>query len=173
MPHLPTEKHPFLSYIPSKCNFLLVGSFPPIKLTQKLNLNIKKLGLKSLYKSYSSNLRNSISDDDIPFYYGSRDNLFWKKIIAPIFEIQIDSEDAIKTFLNRHNLGVTDICEEISRKINSNGKISSSDQDLKIHINRDLEQIINANDINLIFVLVNGFLKELNYRNILGIKKLA
>jgi hypothetical protein len=170
---LPTEKHPFLTYIPKKCNYLLIGSFPPIKLTQKLEHNIEKLELKSIYTSYSNNKRNIISDDDFPFYYGSRDNLFWKKIIVPIFEIEIDSVDSMKTFLNKYKIGVTDISEEISRKINSNRKISSSDQDLKIHSNRNLEQIINTNDINLIFCTSKWVLERVKSQQYSWNKKIS
>lgn len=147
---LPTEKHPFPTYLPDNFNFIIVGSFPPIKLTDKITVNIEHLGQQSLYNAYSAARRNSLSKDDILFYYGSRDNLFWKKIIAPIFKIEINNKEDIIKFLNEHNLGITDVCEEISRKI-IKGKISSNDEGLIIHKHRDIGQIINRSNVQLIF----------------------
>jgi len=148
--NLPTEKHPFMEYYPEICNYLLVGSFPPIKLTNKIIDNIDSLGVNSLYNNYSNNKRNCITKDDILFYYGSRDNLFWQKLIAPIFETTIGSKEEIIEFLDIHQIGITDVCEEVSREI-IKGKISSNDNHLIIHKKRNISAVIKEKNIKFIF----------------------
>ena len=167
---LPTEKHPFKEFIPNGCEILIIGSFPPIKLTSKLPDNIADEGLKYYYSLYDDNSRNHITDSDIRFYYGSRDNLFWKKIIAPIFDITLESVADIKLFLTSHKIGITDLFEEISRNIVEE-KLNSSDVALNIHESRNILSLIQNNDIKLIFstsIYVTDYLNEYlyNFNNI-------
>jgi len=70
------ENHPFPEFISTGATALIVGSFPPIKLTVK-NPEMISGNNKNLYEDYFS---NAITDKDRAFYYGSRNNLFWKII---------------------------------------------------------------------------------------------
>lgn len=147
---LPTEKHPFKTYIPQDCSFLLVGSFPPIKLTEKLLDNIRDESMSIYYEKYEENKRNRLTKDDIKFYYGSRDNLFWHKVISELFDITFSSKDDIMNFLNKWNIGITDIVENTSRRVTKD-TLSSKDSDLIIQTYRDLDTILKENAIRTIF----------------------
>ncbi|PCJ67359.1 MAG: hypothetical protein COA58_03295 [Bacteroidetes bacterium] len=146
---LPTEKHPFEPFLPEECQFLIVGSFPPIKLTDKIENNIAKLGAKEMYDAYSISKRNEPSSKDISFYYGSSENLLWDTI-SSVFQESIDSKNSIKLFLNKHSIAITDVCEKVSRKSTDKG-MSSSDSDLVVHEWRDLYDTIQSCKPRLIF----------------------
>ena len=146
----PTEKHPFQTYLPNDCRFLIIVSFPPVKLTIKNIENIKNQNLSSCYNNYDNNKRNKLRSGDILFYYGSQDNLLWRKIISPLFEISINSKDDIIQFLRQNKIGITDFIETASRKITKN-KLGSSDADLIIYSQRDINKIIQKLDIKTIF----------------------
>lgn len=142
---LATEKHPYKQFIPENIKYLIVGSFPPIKLTKKLDYNIKSLGVESAYARYNSNKRNHANNSDIDFYYGSSDNLFWG-LLEDVFSIKLSNAEDVKAFLSEKNIGITDVCEEVSRKVDvKKNSINSSDNDLVVHLSRDITHIIKAN----------------------------
>lgn len=140
---LPTEKHPFKPYNVGICKYLIIGSFPPVRLTKKIEENIKKRQLDKLYKNINKD------NKDIGFYYGSSENLFWK-ILKEVFTTDLNTIDDIKRFLDDHNIGITDIAEEVYREP-KNGKIGSADSDLEIIKSRNFTSIENNNNLQCIF----------------------
>lgn len=157
----PTEKHPFPSYMPDDCKYLIIGSFPPIKLTNKIIENIKIENLSVYYKNYDYNKRNKLGSQDIMFYYGSRDNLLWQKIISPLFEISINKKEDIIQFLKQYKVGITDLIETASRRIVKN-KLSSRDSDLIIYKMREINEIIKETKLKTIYTTSEFVTKKLS-----------
>ncbi|MEJ5284591.1 MAG: hypothetical protein WHS77_06020 [Brevinematales bacterium] len=143
-----TEKHPFNTFIQPDSQVLIVGSFPPIKFTEKIYENIQTANMSEYYKAYENNRQNLFTNEDISFYYGSRDNLFWK-ILTKVFNQNLTDKDSIIKFLCAYKFGITDIVEEASRKIRSN-KLSSLDADLIIIKPRNIPEIISSTKIKFI-----------------------
>jgi len=108
-----SEIHPYFPFIPDKAAVLFVGSFPPIRLIRKTN-NYSSDPLTTIYNSYLT--RNRKRGKDIDFYYGTSDNYFWK-ILAEIFQKQLDNKEAIIRFLEMSDIGITDVAEVIIRKL--------------------------------------------------------
>ena len=92
------ESHPFDEFIPKGAKSLIVGSFPPVKLTVK-DIDAVSGENRKAYLNYFSNKRNIKTVNDIDFYYGSRDNLLWE-IISKVFNVkdELKSESEIKNF---------------------------------------------------------------------------
>ena len=67
------EKHPYEPFFDVNTKTLIIGTTPPMRFTQKL----------ALYQ------------DDINFYYGSRDNYFWD-LIGDVFGIQFTRQNIDK-----------------------------------------------------------------------------
>lgn len=131
------EEHPFPSFYNGETEYLIVGSFPPIKLTKKVYSDDE---LKGKYESYlKNNLFNK--EKDIDFYYGSSDNYFWP-ILRTLYKEELSNATEIKSFLESKNIGITDLFEKCKRKIKGN-KIDSSDSSLCILEKRDLRLIFN------------------------------
>ncbi len=140
------EEHPFPSFYNEETKYLIVGSFPPIKLTKKIFSNDIS---KQLYEEYLK-YNNFNSQKDIDFYYGSSDNYFWF-LLRSLFKQNLSNSKEIKAFLESKNIGVTDLFERCKRKIKNN-KIDSSDSNLEILQCRDLDSIFkNCKNLQKIF----------------------
>jgi len=107
------EVHPYPSFIPTNAERLIIGSFPPIKLTRKINGDNSD-PINILYNDYLT--RNPKTERDIDFYYGSDENLFWK-IIADIYKIKHLSLNNVQEWLTDTDIAVTDIIEICIRKV--------------------------------------------------------
>lgn len=129
------EKHPFPEFIPQNVKALVVGSFPPLRLT-----------------------RDSRSAKDKDFYYGSRENLFWK-LMGETFGETLETTIDIQNFLGLYGIGVTDIIEECTRK-SSGGKVDSSDSALCNIKYRDVIATISENNINKVYC-TSKYVKDL------------
>lgn len=85
--------HPYLPFIPTNAKKLLIGSIPPPRFCTKSGI---------------------LKTDDVNFYYGSCDNLFWK-LVSKIINNQLryeNSESAVeerKKILENLKIGITDI----------------------------------------------------------------
>jgi len=117
--------HPYDPYIPENATKLIVGTMPPYRFCVPHN------DLEKLY------------DNDVNFYYGSRDNCFWKLISEAIGSpepVCENSEAAIqqrKDLLERLNVGVTDIVQYC---IHENQK--SDDESLKDIMSKPLDDLL-------------------------------
>ena len=107
------ERHPYPPFLPDDCRCLVVGSFPPARLTQA------RLGSR-----------------DIPFYYGSSVNGFWK-MLGELYGAECTSLEQVKGLLTRLHMGITDMAEACRRR-----EGSSRDEDLDIVEYRDLTQLL-------------------------------
>lgn len=118
-----TENHPYIPFFDSNTQKLIIGTTPPMRFSQRLPLN----------------------QDDVDFYYGSRDNYFWD-IIGDVFGIRFirqNSDEAIsqrQDFLTKHFIGLVDIVDEFSRKENN-----ASDTNLEVTKFQDIFTILKEN----------------------------
>lgn len=108
------ETHPFPTLITQKTRTLIVGTFPPPRFS--LGEHEKQL-----------------HENDIPWYYGSRSNLFWRLLeLVYGFDLNLKDKDKnavverLKNLLLVQKLGITDIVETARRL-----RPSASDGDLK------------------------------------------
>lgn len=118
------SNHPYEPYIPNEATKLIIGSIPP----QRFCINPLNL-----------------EDDDVRFYYGSRDNHFWKLIGEVtkenfIYENKEEAIDQRKKWLEKNKIGITDIvdiCEHINGKSDDNSlniiKFKEIENELKNH----------------------------------------
>lgn len=117
----PISHHPYEPFIPENATKLIIGSIPPYRFCQ----NCEKL-----------------YNEDVRFYYGSKDNSFWK-IISEITNIKLDFENTEKAITQRKDLlsflkiGITDV---IDACYHLNGK--ADDKSLKIIKQRDLRDLL-------------------------------
>lgn len=94
------SKHPYEPYIPQNATKLIIGSIPPYRFCTE---------------------PQDLFDNDVNFYYGSRNNYFWK-LLTEVTGIQLDyknTEAAVnqrKTLLTNLNVGVTDIIQQCIHK---------------------------------------------------------
>ncbi|MCK4620995.1 MAG: hypothetical protein KAT62_02140 [Desulfuromonadales bacterium] len=159
------ETHPFKEFIPKNTKSLIVGSFPPIKLTIK-DIDDVDGENKDLYEKYLK--ANKKTEDDIDFYYGSKENLFWK-LMGDVFDKNLNSVSTIKKFLEINLIGITDIienCKRKSTKVNQKErKIDSSDKGLIIKEYRDVIKTIKENNIRKIYCTSKYVSKRLKERD--------
>lgn len=117
------EIHPYKPFYDDRTKVLIIGTTPPMRFTQRLNLMA----------------------DDVDFYYGSRDNYFWN-LIGDVFDLQFtrdNSEESIdqrKTFLKESCIGLVDIVSEFTRKENN-----ASDNNLDVIQFQNVFEILRKN----------------------------
>lgn len=96
--------HPYEPYIPENATKLIIGTMPPFRFCVS--------GKRSLFAN------------DVDFYYGSKDNAFWK-LLSEVTGVTLDfvnSPDAVnqrKQLLMNLHMGITDI---VGSCIHHNGK---------------------------------------------------
>jgi G:T/U-mismatch repair DNA glycosylase len=101
------ESHPFPTLIDQDTRTLIIGTFPPPRFT------LPQEGKELL-------------PGDLPYYYGSRNNQFWR-LLAEVFPDELiwvdlretDRQKAVeglKDFLSNRRLGITDIVKTAERK---------------------------------------------------------
>lgn len=118
------SKHPYKPYIPKDATKLIIGTMPPYRFCVE---------------------PQKLFNDDVDFYYGSRDNYFWK-LIAEVTGTQLErenSEAAVnqrKALLSKHNIGITDV---IGQCIHKNGK--SDDASLQDITHKPLKELLLQN----------------------------
>lgn len=123
----PQEIHPYATFFPAGATKLILGSIPPFRFTLST-------GDKILKKK------------DIEFYYGSSNNYFWS-LLSNIYEINLDTVEFIKIFLQSRQLGISDIIQKCKRKQTEKGKFSALDKDLKILEYRNLDEILKTDSL--------------------------
>lgn len=90
------SKHPFEPYIPNGATKLIIGTIPPPRFCKN------PFGL---------------NNDDVNFYYGSKDNSFWS-LLEDVYDVKLKYKNDIasvnqrKELLKHAGIGITDIIKE-------------------------------------------------------------
>lgn len=132
------SNHPYNAYIPIGATKLIIGSIPPQRFCIKPFL---------------------LEDGDVRFYYGSKDNSFWKLISEVTKEefIYENKEEAIKQrkkWLETNKIGITDIidiCEHIDGK--------SDDNSLNIMKYKEIEKELQKHSKIQTLICTSDFVK--------------
>ncbi len=94
--------HPYPPVVPACMRYVVVGTFPPARLTE-----------------------HRLASGDVPFYYGSRENYLWP-VIRELTGLTLNSSDEMCAYLHQAGIGMTDT---IASCIRTDG--SSSDAALR------------------------------------------
>ena len=132
--------HPYEPYIPADSEKLIIGTIPPPRFC------------KEPYQLY---------ENDVNFYYGSRDNYFWG-ILEEVFETKLvysNTEQAVqqrKDLLKGLKIGITDI-------VNSCIHVgdSAADSDLKEIKQKDIKSLLQINPAIDTLIYTSEFVKKL------------
>ena len=134
--------HPYPPFIPKGATKLIIGTIPPPRFCKE---------------------KIDLYDDDVNFYYGSRDNSFWS-ILEEIFEEKLiyknisEAVEQRKTFLEKNRIGITDIVAEC---IHDND--SANDKDLKDIKRKDIGVLLTDNpEINTLIYTSEFVKKQIN-----------
>lgn len=164
------EIHPYPTYIPEQAKLLIVGSFPPVKLTRGPQIPASD----PLYRVYRSYLqRNEKKADDIDYYYGSAGNYFWK-VLERLYGVELRDVNRIKGFLDNNHIGITDMAEicvrrvidltankkvrpDKVRKLPDNYRVSSADSLLSVLKYRDPREYLRSYDSIVRVVFTGSF----------------
>lgn len=134
------SKHPFEAFVPVNSTKLIIGTIPPQRFCT---------GQQKLF------------EDDVNFYYGSRDNYFWG-IMGKIFDAKFDYQNTEKAVEQRKDLlrnlriGITDIVDEC---IHIGG--SAADKKLEITKCRDIKYLLQQNPSIYTIIYTSEFVKTL------------
>lgn len=132
--------HPFEPYIPADSEKLIIGTIPPPRFC------------KEPYQLY---------ENDVNFYYGSRDNYFWG-ILEEVFERKLDysnTEQAVqqrKDLLKELKIGITDIVDSC---LHNGG--SAKDSDLKDIEYKDIKSLLQKYPAIDTLIYTSEFVKKL------------
>lgn len=136
------SKHPYEPFIPQNATKLIIGTMPPYRFCIK---------------------PQNLFDNDVNFYYGSKDNCFWK-LLSEITGTKLtfkNSQEAInqrKTLLKNLNIGITDIVEKC---IHKNEK--SDDASLEEIINKPIRELLLQNPNIDTLIYTSAFvIKQIN-----------
>jgi G:T/U-mismatch repair DNA glycosylase len=99
------EKHPFGSFLPENVRYVLVGTFPGRKFSQR------------------STAENEA--DAYAFSYGGRNQLW--KFLGEIFHLELHTREEKKAFLTKYKIGLMDLYQAVERL-----KASNLDTDLRV-----------------------------------------
>ncbi len=130
------EFHPYPPFIPPDAEKLIIGSFPPIKLTRIIDPDADDPVIK-IYNHYLA--RNPFKLGDFQFYYGSVENLFWK-LMGDIYQTQLNSLKEVKELLIEKRIGVTDVIELCVRKLQDK-------KENKLVFPTDLTMLLSITDV--------------------------
>ncbi len=139
----PISHHPFGPFIPKGAEKLIIGTIPP----QRFCVDPKLLG-----------------DDDVDFYYGSKNNHFWN-IMNEItdaglpFENTDQAVEKRKALLRKLGTGITDM---VASCIHRNG--SASDSKLDIRESKDLAELLLKHPQITTLIYTSEFVKSLVYQ---------
>lgn len=136
------SNHPYKPYIPQNATKLIIGTIPPYRFCIK---------------------PQKLFDNDVNFYYGSKDNYFWD-LLSEVTGTQLErknSEEAInqrKTLLTKLNIGITDVVEKC---IHKNEK--SDDASLEQIMHKPIKELLLQNPkIDTLIYTSNFVIKQIN-----------
>ena len=156
--------HPYSPFVPEGATKLIIGTTPPCRFC---------IEPKTLYKG------------DVDFYYGSRDNGFWRLIgeaTGESFDYE-NTDEAVeqrKDFLERHGMGITDV---VGKCVHGNG--NSDDASLQDITPKPIGQLLSehpaidtliytgrSNSRNSVMYLMNRYIAD-KHRHLNRIDSLA
>ncbi len=126
------EFHPYGTFIPKDCRYLLIGSFP-------------------IGKFSDPSRKNEIKENEIDFFFGGEKNLLWR-LIGDTFGVKLKSKKDIVKLLTEKRIGVGDV---ISSCVRHEGRASDKDL-LEIEWNTDLLKLIRKNKIQRLYFTSTG-----------------
>lgn len=110
-----------------------------------------KYGFEPVYNSESKLLIlgsfPSVKSRQIEFYYGNKQNRFWKTVCSYFGEEVPESTEGKKDFLNRRNIALWDMVTECEI-------VGSQDATIKNYKTAKLEKVLQNSKIN--FIILNG-----------------
>jgi G:T/U-mismatch repair DNA glycosylase len=128
------EIHPYNNYlsIPESTRLLIIGTAPPQRFSKCFGSRPDSWKLPS--------------EEDVDFYYGSKDNLLWSHILSELYREVFprdkkSSADSRRSFLKSQKFWMHDICEQYTR-VGS----GAADDDLDILLYADLRRILEEHD---------------------------
>ena len=142
------ERHPYPPFIPEGATRLIIGSVPPSRFC------IQPDGGKCQNKRV-------LNPGDVDFYYGSRDNHFWR-LIAEIFGKSFTFQNTDKAreerkdFLTKIKTGITDMVDSCSRK--NGGAMDKDFFDVQL---KDLKTLLNTHPSIDTLIYTSDFIKRL------------
>ena len=126
------SKHPYDAFIPPNADKLIIGTIPPYRFCHRD--------------------KESLFAFDVDFYYGSKDNYFWR-LLSEIFDVKLSFENSDcaveerKQLLVDINAGITDIvdsCIHINKRSDdaSLGSIKQKDIAKLLAVNPNINRLI-------------------------------
>lgn len=134
------SKHPFEPFIPAGATKLILGTIPPARFCKNLNMEL--------------------FEDDVDFYYGSKDNGFWD-LFSEIFGEKLEKTNTSKSIEQRKSLlttnliGITDIISECTRE-----NQSASDNKLMDIQRKDLVKLLVEHPSISTLIYTSEFVKK-------------
>lgn len=144
MPFGPIETHPYETIWSEGHEKIILGSIPPFRFTKSEGNKHKK-------------------DDDLNFYYGSRDNLLWR-LLGEIENLNLRDELAVKKWLFEHRIGIADVIQVCKRKLDPEGNLTANDIDIEILEYRNLDEVLKSSSLKRI-ICTSHFVKNLFINN--------
>jgi G:T/U-mismatch repair DNA glycosylase len=131
--------HPFEPHIPKDATKIIIGTIPPSRFCK---------------------IPQQLFEDDVNFYYGSKDNSFWFLVEKVFFREIKDTENSAtikirKGILNDLKIGITDIIETCTHENDS-----ASDKDLKDIKHKDLGRLLAENNNIQTLIYTSNFVKK-------------
>ncbi|MFT4203978.1 MAG: hypothetical protein QM610_08700 [Chitinophagaceae bacterium] len=136
--------HPYLPFIPDDAMRLIVGSLPPERFCV---------------------LPKCLKEKDVDFYYGSKDNHFWK-LLAQVADVQLDYDNSQNATEQRMKLltalgcGITDVVASCTRS-----KDSASDSNLTTIVYQPIFQYIADHPTIQMLIYTSHFVQTQVYRH--------
>lgn len=134
------SKHPYDPFVPENSSLLIIGTIPPAR--------------------FCNNGAKELLENDVDFYYGSKDNAFWD-LVGKVFDENFEKTntqfaiDQRISFLRRNGIGITDIILECTRE-----NQSASDDKLKVISRKDLGQLLIEHPSITTLIYTSEFVKK-------------
>ncbi len=134
------SKHPYPPFIQAGATQLIIGTIPPARFCTD--------GAKELL------------ENDVDFYYGSKDNSFWD-LIGEVFGEQLEKSNTTKaiekrkSLLEAHGIGITDIISECARE-----NKSASDDKLDVISRKELGKLLIKHPSITTLIYTSEFVKK-------------
>lgn len=131
--------HPYEPFVPPNAKRLIIGTIPPPRFC------------KPGYTLY---------EEDVNFYYGSKDNAFWK-LLNEVFRTNVSFTNTLaaveerKKFLTNSHIGITDIVQECIHRNDS-----AADEDLEIITHKDLAELLMKHPSIDTLIYTSEFVKK-------------
>ena len=137
------SQHPYDAFIPEGADKLIIGTIPPYCFCQK--------DKETLYSA------------DVDFYYGSKDNYFWK-LLSDIFNIRLTYKNTVEAIEERKQL-LSDIHSGITDSVGAciHTEKRSDDASLSMIQQKNISDLLLQNpDINELIYTSRFVIRQVN-----------